>query len=261
MADLGAGGVSTFPGATPGAPYPQYFGIYFGVVNNNADPLTQNRCLLQVPQLFGTGVTTWATCLTPLQSPPAVGTVITAMFIGGDVDHPCYLVTDPAMLALESNSANIQPVGTANAAGNSKNAAAANHVHKLVLSAVAPLLDTNASDIQPLGTQAAGASGIPCDAAHTHSNVTFNLTVTNELVAGVIDCTTQFITPAGYAVNSVATPTITTVPHNTNDPAYGGSGGTTWVSGERLVLDNQIDKINTNFANIVSALQSAGLWH
>ena len=213
MAELGAGGISTFPGATPGAPYPQYFGIYFGVVNNTADPLNKHRCLLQVPQLFGTAVTTWATCLTPLTNAPAVGTVVTAMFIGGDVDYPVYLVTDPAMLALESNSANIQSVGTANAAGNSANAAAANHVHKLPLSAVAPLLDTNSSDIQSLGSQFAGNTGIPCDAGHVHSNIVNDLEITgNIFLSGAPGATFGWATSAYY-------------PAGTGSSTFGGGAG------------------------------------
>lgn len=252
---VGAGGINPVPGSAQGG-YKQFFGIYFGVVSNNSDPLKVNRCLLRVPQLLGTAVTTWAISLTPLQNPPKVGTVTTVMFVGGDIDHPVYLVTDPSMLALESNSANIQPVGTANATGNSQNAAAANHVHSIV-----PLLDSTGTDIQPLGTQASGVLNLIARADHTHSSTVFNLTVTNELVANVVDCTGQLITPAGYAVTSVVTPTINTIAHNLNDPTYGGSGGSTWVSGERLVLDNQIDTINANFSAIRSALQSAGIWH
>jgi len=69
------------------------------------------------------------------------------------------------------------------------------------------------------------------------------------------------LTLGGYGISSQATPSITTVPHNPNDPQYGGSGGTTWVSGERAVPDGQIDDINANFSAIKSALQAAGIWH
>lgn len=166
MSQLGAGGVTTFPGATSGAAYPQYFGIFFGVVNNNADPNNSNRCLLQVPQLFGTAVTTWAVSLTPLQTPPAVGTVITAMFIGGDVDYPVYLVTDPKIL-VESVAGNIQPVGTTGAAGTSNKLAAADHVHTL-----ANALESTDGNIQAVAsTSAAGVSAKAARGDHVHSGL------------------------------------------------------------------------------------------
>jgi len=65
----------------------------------------------------------------------------------------------------------------------------------------------------------------------------------------------------GYGISSQPTPSVTTVPHNPNDPLYGGAGGTAWISGERAVLDGQIDDINANFSAIVAALQAAGIWH
>src|ERR1035441_3016083 len=52
---------------------------------------------------------------------------------------------------------------------------------------------------------------------------------------------------------------ISEVQHNPNDPNYGGGGGGTWASGERGVLDGQIDTINANFSAIVTALQNAGI--
>lgn len=253
MSGLGQGGVSTFAGATPGAPYPQYFGIFFGVVNNNADPQKNNRCLLQVPQLFGTAVTTWAISLTPLQNPPAVGTVITAMFIGGDVDYPVYLVTDPQIL-VESTAGNIQPVNTTASAGTSKKLAAADHVHTL-----ANALESTGTNIQPVGTQAAGSSAKAARADHVHGVtdplVVTDLSVTNTAQIGTVQPLTTLFTPAGYAINSVNTPSIASLPGEPNS-------GSLWVSGERNWMNsNWVNNINANFSNLISALQSAGVLH
>jgi hypothetical protein len=131
-------------------------------VSNNADPKKQNRCLLRIPQILGSAVTTWAVSLTPLQNPPAVGTLITALFIGGDLDYPCYLVVDPKIV-VETTDGNIQPIGTASHAGTSKNLAAADHVHQGI--------DTNAANIQPVTssqTASAGTQPLAARSDHVH---------------------------------------------------------------------------------------------
>lgn len=109
----------------------QWLGAYYGAVSNNNDPTGKHRVTMKVPQVLGLAVTTWAVPLTPVLVPPAVGSLVIAFFIGGDPDQPAYLVQSPAQA---------QPL----------------------------LLDTNSADIQPLGVRAAGASGLAADAVHTH---------------------------------------------------------------------------------------------
>lgn len=160
---LGQGGIASVPGSTQGE-IPTWPGIYYGVVSNNNDPKKQNRCLLRVPQILGSAVTTWAVSLTPLQNPPAVGTLIAAMFVGGDLDYPCYLVVDPK-ISVESSAGNIQPVGTTAAAGTSKNLAAADHVHTL-----ANALESTAGNIHGVAaTASAGTSSKAARADHVHA--------------------------------------------------------------------------------------------
>lgn len=252
---LGQGGVSPVPGSAQGN-YPQYFGVYYGSVSNNADPLKKNRCLLRVPQLLGGAVTTWAVSLTPQQNPPKVGTLIACVFVGGDLDNPAYMVVNPKIV-VETTAGNIKPIGTTPSAGTSTNLAAADHVHGNI--------STTVADFQADGTAAVGATGRVADAGHIHPQpnplVVANLDVTTLAQVGTLQPLTTLYTPSGFAVNSVSTPTISSVSYNFNDPGKGGLGGSTWLSGERGVLNSQIDQINANFSAIVSALQSAGIWH
>ena len=108
---IGAGGISVVPGSTQTV-YPQWFGMYYATVSNNADPLGLGRCQLNIPQVLGTEVSTWAWALTTptatggtagsattaaataavAVTPPPVGTVVAAMFLGGDLSNPAYLL-------------------------------------------------------------------------------------------------------------------------------------------------------------------------
>lgn len=163
---IGQGGVSSVAGGAQGN-YPQYHGIFYGAVSNNADPLKKNRCTLRVPQLLGSAVTTWAMPLTPLVDPPKVGTLVAVLFTGGDLDNPVYLVVTPAV-PIEGTNANIQPVGTTAAAGTSHKVAAADHVHTL-----ANALESTAGNIQPVGGAAgAGTSPKAARADHVHVGIT-----------------------------------------------------------------------------------------
>lgn len=99
---IGSGGISAVPGSAQGT-IPQYHGMYYGVVSNNADPKKSNRCLLRVPQLLGSAVTTWAISMTPVQAAPAVGTMVAVVFIGGDLDHPAYMVVNPQLPATQAS--------------------------------------------------------------------------------------------------------------------------------------------------------------
>jgi hypothetical protein len=159
---IGQGGLSPVKGTGQGA-LPLWHGVYYGVVSNNADPKGKNRAMLRVPQLLASGSTTWAVCLTPLQDKPKIGTIVAAMFIGGDIDYPCFLVVDPK-IKTETSAGNIQPVGITASAGSSTAVAAADHVHTL-----ANALESTSTNIQPLGTQAAGTSVKASRADHVHA--------------------------------------------------------------------------------------------
>jgi hypothetical protein len=66
---------------------------YAAVVHSTADPLGQMRVKLKVPQVLGNAVSQWATPSVPVAAAPAVGSVVTVLFLGGDVSHPTYLTS------------------------------------------------------------------------------------------------------------------------------------------------------------------------
>lgn len=70
----------------------QWHGIYPAVVYSNADPQNMNRVQLKIPQVLGTAVSQWAIPLALSGSAPDINTPVAAMFLGGDVSHPCYLI-------------------------------------------------------------------------------------------------------------------------------------------------------------------------
>jgi hypothetical protein len=159
---IGQGGVSPVLGTSQGD-LPQWHGIYYGLVSSNADPRKKNRCRLRVPQLIGKGSTTWAVSLTPQETVPKVGTIVAVMFLGGDIDYPCYLIVDPK-ITTETDAGQIQPVGTTASAGTSVHLAAADHVHTL-----ANALESLAANIKAIGAVAAGTSSKAARADHVHA--------------------------------------------------------------------------------------------
>ena len=159
---IGSGGISSVPGSAQGD-YPQYNGIYYGVVSNNTDPNKQNRCLLRVPMLLGSAVTTWAVSLTPQQTKPAVGALVACLFLGGDLDYPAYYVVNP-QLPVESSAANIKPVGVTTSAGTSTKYAAADHVHGSINTTAATV-----SSVTSGASASAGTSPQLAAADHVHA--------------------------------------------------------------------------------------------
>src|SRR6185437_4848433 len=88
-----------------------------------------------------------------------------AMFVGGDLDYPVYLVVNTAV-PIEGHAGNVQPVGTTASAGTSHKVAAADHVHTL-----ANALDSTAGDISAVSsaqTASAGTSAKAARADHVH---------------------------------------------------------------------------------------------
>lgn len=262
---IGQGGVSAVAGSSQGN-YPQYHGIFYGAVSNNADPLKKNRCTLRVPQLLGSAVTTWALPLTPLVDPPKVGTLVAVLFTGGDLDNPVYLVVTPAV-PIEGTNGNIQPVGTTGSAGTSHKVAAADHVHTL-----ANALESTAANIQPVAAAAsAGTSAKAARADHAHVGLTpgagtFEVSsgqVTGGDTPATIDLFSQ--STAGHTEVDVNANTINLngpnitigdgstsnltlnpqmVPPSTwplsNDPFTGSS----WGTGERGYINNLVTAVN-----------------
>jgi hypothetical protein len=231
---IGSGGISSVLGGAQGE-IPTWPGIYYGVVSNNADPKRQNRCLLRIPQILGSAITTWAVSLTPQQNPPKVGTLVAAMFVGGDLDYPCYLVVDPIII-VESNNANIQPVGTTAAAGTSKNLAAADHVHTL-----ANALESTNSNIQAVGaTAVAGTSAKAARGDHVHVGIvpgTGTFEVSSGLVNGTDTAATIDLFSKDTAAQTEVDINATNVNINaTNVNVGNGSTGSVNISGEFVTL-------------------------
>lgn len=71
-----------------------YFGLYRGMVVNNADPENRGRLLLQVPTVTGFRQTAWAEPSHPSGFPviaPKPGDPVWAHFVAGDTAHPVWM--------------------------------------------------------------------------------------------------------------------------------------------------------------------------
>jgi hypothetical protein len=71
----------------------QWTGVYQAKVTGTADPLNQQRVTMLVPQVLGTAISNWAVPAFPLSAAPPVGSIVLAMFTGGDNTRPMYLLT------------------------------------------------------------------------------------------------------------------------------------------------------------------------
>lgn len=75
----------------------KYFGKYRGTVLNNIDPLQTGRLLVQVPDVFGLGISSWAIACVPLTGKqmgawfvPQIGAGVWVEFEKGDPDYPIW---------------------------------------------------------------------------------------------------------------------------------------------------------------------------
>lgn len=73
------------------------YGKYRGVVLNNIDPEQRGRLLIQVPDVLGLGISSWALPCMPLSGMqmgtyfvPLIGAGVWVEFEGGDVDFPIW---------------------------------------------------------------------------------------------------------------------------------------------------------------------------
>lgn len=79
----------------------KYWGKYRGTVSNNVDPEMRGRLQLQVPDVLGTMLSSWAEPCVPLAGPtgapmgiymvPAIGAGVWVEFEDGDVDYPVWV--------------------------------------------------------------------------------------------------------------------------------------------------------------------------
>jgi hypothetical protein len=71
----------------------RFYGVYRGIVTNNADPLNRNRVKLQVPQVLLEEETGWSwgnSSLGITDVVPPLGTSVWVMFEGGDPSFPVW---------------------------------------------------------------------------------------------------------------------------------------------------------------------------
>ncbi|HEV3052037.1 MAG TPA: phage baseplate assembly protein V, partial [Longimicrobium sp.] len=73
------------------------YGKYRGLVLNNIDPLQKGRVQVQVPDVLGLGISSWAMPCVPVAGiqtgvyvVPTVGSGVWVEFEGGDTDYPIW---------------------------------------------------------------------------------------------------------------------------------------------------------------------------
>jgi uncharacterized protein involved in type VI secretion and phage assembly len=76
---------------------PQFFGKYRGMVLNNVDPMQIGRLQVQVPDVLGPTISSWAMPCVPIAGPqmgtyvvPLIGAGVWVEFEGGNPDHPIW---------------------------------------------------------------------------------------------------------------------------------------------------------------------------
>lgn len=74
-----------------------YYGKYRGLVLNNIDPLQKGRVQVQVPDVLGLGLSSWAMPCMPIAGPqmgvynvPPIGAGVWVEFEGGNPDYPIW---------------------------------------------------------------------------------------------------------------------------------------------------------------------------
>ena len=72
----------------------QLFGVYGASCYNNRDPKGEGRIEMRIPQVLGTAISNWAERMSSpsTKGVPKIGEYVTAMFIGGDINRPVYIV-------------------------------------------------------------------------------------------------------------------------------------------------------------------------
>lgn len=75
----------------------KHYGKYRGMVINNIDPEQRGRLLVQVPDIFGLGTSSWAMPCVPMAGPqmgayfvPLIGSGVWVEFEGGNIDYPIW---------------------------------------------------------------------------------------------------------------------------------------------------------------------------
>lgn len=75
----------------------KHYGKYRGTVINNIDPMQKGRLQVQVPDVLGVGMSSWAMPCVPLTGPqmgtyflPLIGSGVWVEFEGGDPDYPIW---------------------------------------------------------------------------------------------------------------------------------------------------------------------------
>ena len=75
----------------------KFYGKHRGLVLNNIDPMQKGRLLVQVPDVLGLGMSSWALPCMPMAGPqmgvyvvPLIGSGVWVEFEGGDPDYPIW---------------------------------------------------------------------------------------------------------------------------------------------------------------------------
>lgn len=179
----------------------QWHGVYMAKVVNVMDPLQAKRIKMRVPQVLGTAISNWAPpVFNPNLAVPAVGTLVNAVFQGGDINAPLYY--PPFRVPVTGDWQLITPLnGWANVAGLIKlqarttTSSAVEIVGNLSGGAVA---DGTIIGVLPAGHFSATAGHyFPCEAVGGAA------TVANPVTAGFASATSGVLTDLTGALNNI----------------------------------------------------------
>jgi hypothetical protein len=179
----------------------QWHGVYMAKVVNVMDPLQAKRIKMRVPQVLGTAISNWAPpVFNPNLAVPAVGTLVNAVFQGGDINAPLYY--PPFRVPVTGDWQLITPLnGWANVAGLIK--LQARTTTSSAVEIVGNLSGGTVTDNTIIGTLPAGyfsaTAGhyFPCEA------VAGAATVSNPVTTGFTSATSGVLTDLTGSLNNI----------------------------------------------------------
>jgi hypothetical protein len=235
-------------------PAREWHGVYAAKVVNIQDPLQQKRVKVRIPQVLGTAISNWAPpVFNPNLPVPAVGTLVNAVFLGGDINWPLYY--PPFKVPQASDWQLITPTGGWSAvSGLIKPQVRTTAAGSAEI--IGNLQGGTTTDSTVIGTLPAGtfsttnAHYAPLEAITGAAAV--NSTVTSATVPGQ---TAQLVSLAGSVNNSNVDLPTTLIPTANHTQTIPSGGGTVTLGPSGIQFDN----IPTGGGSNVGTLHNAAI--